>query len=434
MTSTRLLDEADERAFASLAAGLAGLLAGRRRALPQQLEVIRRVEAIRRQWAVLDHALINDLDPIELHATGAVDVTALLVREVHIAPGEAKARVNAAADLGRRFTSSGEVVAPVFAPIAAAQAAGAISVEHAAVIRRAVDSLSDAVEASDGLALQAELVEQATRLNPVELARAAAHAAAALDPEAGMSDAEIERRRDASLVQRRDGMFELRGVLTPECGAGRQTVFDSLAAPAPSVDGTRDSRSPGQRRHDALREVPLILLRAEALPDCGGVVATMLVTLTADQAESGAGYATTSHGDLIPVRRLLALAIDSQIMNVLFDPHGGVLDYGRTRRLAPQAMRLALYARDGGCTFPDCDRPPPWTQAHHCVEWDDGGVTSIANLALVCGYHHREFASKHGGWRCTMINNIPHWIPPTAVDPTRTPRRNTRHQYTRAAA
>ncbi len=203
-------------------------------------------------------------------------------------------------------------------------------------------------------------------------------------------------------------------------------VFDSLAAPRPGADGTPDPRTAGQRMHDALREVALLLARTGQLPDCGGVLATMIVTMTADQVEHRTGYARTSHGDLVPVRRVLDLAIESQVMAVLFDPTGAVMSYGRTRRLAPPGLRLALYARDQGCTFPDCDRPPQWTQAHHFAEWDrDHGPTSIANMGLVCGFHHRTFAQT--GWRSVMINGTPHWIPPASIDATQTPRRNTRH-------
>ena len=392
----------------------------------QKLAVLRRVEAVRRTLATLDHALINDVDAADVHSLCVPDVATLLVRELHIAPGEARARVRAAADLGPRRNARGEVFGPVFATVAAAMADGVISVEHAAVIRRAVDALPGAVEAEHGERFTADLLEQASAVHPGELARHAARAAAELDPDAGLTDAEIERRRDATLVQRADGMYQLAAVLTPECGAAWRTVFDSLAAPAPALDGTPDARSAGQRMHDALREVPLMLLRTDALPDCGGVVATILVTLTADQLHTGTGYATTSHGDLVPVRRILEVAIDSQLMSVVLDAHGGILDYGRTRRLAPAGMRLALYARDQGCTFPDCDRPPQWSQAHHFDEWErDQGGTSVHNLGLVCGYHHRSFAAA--GWRAAMINGVPHWVPPAHIDPDQTPQRNTRH-------
>ena len=172
-----------------------------------------------------------------------------------------------------------------------------------------------------------------------------------------------------------------------------------------------------------------MLLRTEALSDCGGLIATLLVTMTADQLDTQQGYATTSHGDLVPVRRIVEIAIDSQTMSVLLDAHGGILDYGRTRRLAPPGLRMALYARDQGCTFPDCDRPPQWTEAHHFRAWRDHGETSIASMALVCGYHHRSFTQN--GWRSVMINGIPHWIPPAHIDPDQQPRRNNRHHHTR---
>ena len=220
--------------------------------------------------------------------------------------------------------------------------------------------------------------------------------------------------------------------MTPECGAAWRPVFDALAQPRPMVDGVADPRTAGQRMHDALFEVALMVARTEQLPDCGGVVATMLITVTAEQVESGAGYAMTAHGDLVPVRRVLSLALDSQVLPVLFDPTGGVMSYGRLRRLASLAMRLAMFARDGGCSFPDCDRPPQWCESHHFVEWARGGETSISNMGLACGYHHRNFTQA--GWRGVIIDGIPHWVPPPSLDPAQTPRRHRRYDHAREAA
>jgi hypothetical protein len=142
----------------------------------------------------------------------------------------------------------------------------------------------------------------------------------------------------------------------------------------------------------------------------------------------GTGYATTSHGELVPVRRMLELAADAQMMSLLFDPHGGIHDYGRACRLAPPDLRMALAARDGGCSFPDCDRPVAWCQAHHISRWIAGGPTALENMTLLCGFHHREFG--RGGWACVMFEGVPMWIPPPSIDPARTPRRNTRHRTT----
>lgn len=53
------------------------------------------------------------------------------------------------------------------------------------------------------------------------------------------------------------------------------------------------------------------------------------------------------------------------------------LDVGRAMRTAPRAIRRALVARDGGCAFPGCDRPPQVCAVHHARHWADGGETSV---------------------------------------------------------
>jgi Domain of unknown function (DUF222) len=153
----------------------------------------------------------------------------------------------------------------------------------------------------------------------------------------------------------------LRGQLTPACGALWQPIYDALAQPMPATDGAVDPRRPGQRLHDAHEEAARRLLRAD-LPDCGGVPTTALITMTIEDLLRQAGTATTGHGDPITVRQALDLAGDGQFVGVVIDANGGVLDYGRARRIVPAAMRMALITRDGGCTFPGCDRPPAWTQ------------------------------------------------------------------------
>ena len=73
------------------------------------------------------------------------------------------------------------------------------------------------------------------------------------------------------------------------------------------------------------------------------------------------------------------------------------LEVGRTSRVVQPAQRSALAVRDGGCVFPDCDRPLAWCEAHHLRHWLHGGPTDLANLALLCRAHHR--AVHEDGWR-----------------------------------
>ena len=90
------------------------------------------------------------------------------------------------------------------------------------------------------------------------------------------------------------------------------------------------------------------------------------------------------------------------------------------------AQRRALAARDLGCAFPGCDRPPSWTDAHHIVYASRGGPTTIENGVLLCSPHHTEI--HHGQWRIIVRDGVPWFIPPTHLDPDQRPIRNTVHQ------
>jgi Domain of unknown function (DUF222) len=76
------------------------------------------------------------------------------------------------------------------------------------------------------------------------------------------------------------------------------------------------------------------------------------------------------------------------LVAMLVDSLGVPLAMGRTIRTANRAQRRALALRDGGCVFPGCGAPMRWCDAHHFVEWDDGGHTDVPNMALLCRRHH----------------------------------------------
>jgi hypothetical protein len=56
-----------------------------------------------------------------------------------------------------------------------------------------------------------------------------------------------------------------------------------------------------------------------------------------------------------------------------------------------------LVARDKGCRFESCDRPPAWTDGHHLIHWAEGGSDELANLVLLCRRHHYRVHEQ--GWR-----------------------------------
>jgi hypothetical protein len=126
------------------------------------------------------------------------------------------------------------------------------------------------------------------------------------------------------------------------------------------------------------------------------------------------------------------MANNADIIPAVLNASGAVLDLGRSRRIASHTQTLALIARDGGCSFPGCDRAAQWCERHHIKEWIDGGETNLDNLTLLCRYHHHNFATR--GWTCRInTDGLPEWIPPGWVDRTRTPLINTRIRGTLTA-
>ena len=110
------------------------------------------------------------------------------------------------------------------------------------------------------------------------------------------------------------------------------------------------------------------------------------------------------------------MACEAEVVPVVFNSAGGIVCYGRTRRLASAGQRLALAARDGGCAFPACDRPASWCQVHHVLPWLLDGPTDLENLVLLCAFHHRHFETA--GWVIVMSDGVPWWRPPAWYDPS----------------
>lgn len=388
------------------------------------LAVMRDFEAVKRRLPVIDHRMVGELDARGTALELGCRDTAVVLREVlRLAPGEARARVSAARDLGPRRTLTGEPLPPLFAHVAVAQADGTMSAAHARLIIETVAGLPAEVEREHGAAAERFLVGQAQQLDPARLAVVARRLADTLDPDGVLADdVDHARRRTAMVTARRDGSGEVHARSTPACLAVLQAVFDPLAAPRPSDADGPDRRSPGQRLHDALEDAGRRLLAVGELPSAGGVPATVIVTMTLEQLESRVGRATTVHGGLISVGEALRIADEAQVIPVVLADAGGVLAYGRTRRIASAGQRLALLARDGGCSFPGCDIPASWAQVHHTTDWALGGSTDLNQLCLLCGHHHREFARR--GWRVDIYDGIPWWTPPPWIDPDQQPQRN----------
>jgi hypothetical protein len=73
---------------------------------------------------------------------------------------------------------------------------------------------------------------------------------------------------------------------------------------------------------------------------------------------------------------------------VWFERDGQVIGSGRATRLISRRLRRALEHRHPSCAVPGCGATRG-LHAHHIWHWEDGGATELANLVLLCPYHHR---------------------------------------------
>lgn len=143
--------------------------------------------------------------------------------------------------------------------------------------RGGVDKIPDRFGgACDGIVEHA-LVEQALHTHPGEVVRAGQVLLNRIDRDGEQPrDDERQRRRAFGTRKDSDGMAVPGGRLTPMWSAVWDPILDALSAPIPADEnGERDDRTATQRRHDALIEAGLRLLRSGTLPDCGGMPVTI---------------------------------------------------------------------------------------------------------------------------------------------------------------
>jgi hypothetical protein len=301
-----------------------------------------------------------------------------------------------------------------------------MSPAHAAVVVKTIDRLPDAA-LDDAEDVETALVANAGGLDPDQLSKLARRIADLLDPDGSLREVKYrDKTRSLHLHIRPDGSAHLDAELTAQTTEALRTVLDPLAKPLPEADGVPDRRPYSQRCHDALLEALTLAIRAADVPATAGVATTVILTTDAEDWATGQGFARTAHGSDIPVAEAHNWVTgETAWIGMLLDSTKAVVAQSENRRLFTPNQRLALATRDRGCSFPGCDRPPAYCQAHHIKDHCRGGPTTLENGTLLCGYHHRNFAQQ--GWTCHMQAGIPHWTPPRSLDPTRRPRRNPMH-------
>ena len=185
----------------------------------------------------------------------------------------------------------------------------------------------------------------------------------------------------------------------PRSGSDHHVGRRPAQHPCPGKDkhGTTiapDPRTPAKRRADALVEIVARGVSApEGTPTTDKTKVVVLIdleTLVGDLRGTG----TTLSGDVLTPETVRRLACDAGIIPMVLGRQGEPLDVGRQKRLVTRGLRLALIARDKGCSFPGCTMPPQWADAHHVLPWYRGGRTSLLTTALLCRRHHTHVHRK----------------------------------------
>jgi hypothetical protein len=101
----------------------------------------------------------------------------------------------------------------------------------------------------------------------------------------------------------------------------------------------------------------------------------------------------------------------------------GQLDLGRSTRLASKAQRRALRALYPTCAVPGCTVRFRYTQPHHVLWWEHGGLTNFDNLLPLCDRHHHCVHDKGWSLRLRADRNLTITLPDGQVMSTGPPRR-----------
>jgi hypothetical protein len=144
------------------------------------------------------------------------------------------------------------------------------------------------------------------------------------------------------------------------------------------------------------------------------------------------GICETDNGMPLPVSTVRRLCCDAEILPVVLDGAGQVLDVGLSKRTATRAQRRALRAMHRTCAHPDCTVTFDACRIHHVIPWSDGGPTDIDDLLPVCEPHHHLV--HEGGWSLTMTpDRVATWTRPDGVHHHTGTTIDMRHDVTRSA-
>lgn len=349
-------------------------------------------------------------------------VRTTLWARLRITPKEITRRFKLAARIQPRRSLTGLPLEPEFPALSAAVSAGTVGEDHIRAVCAAVDTLPSRVSPADAADAERRLVQYAATVDAAVVTKLGRRIADYLNPDGLFNDVDRARRRGLHLgPQGPDGMSRLSGLLDPETRAYFEAV-EAAVRPGrhqpDSADGdteARDERTPAQRCHDALKIGLESAIGSGQLGVHRGHPVTVIATTTLAELDQAAHAAVdlsvpmptpahTGGGSRLPMPDLLRMASKAIHYLAVFDEHTGrPLYLGRQKRIATADQRIICYARDRGCTRPNCLEPGYHCEVHHAPEWANGGRTDADKLFFACGSDHR--AASRGEWRTAVAGN-----------------------------
>jgi len=278
------------------------------------------------------------------------------------------------------------------------------------------------VSPTDAAEAERTLVQHASKLDAAMITKLGQRIADYLNPDGLFTDGDRARRRGLQLgAQGPDGMSRLHGWLDPEARAYFEAIDAAVRPGRHQPDSTdndaaeRDERTPAQRCHDAFKLGMETAISSGGLGQHRGHPVTVIATTTLSELDRAAhavcnpsvpmpAPARTGGGSRLPMPDLIRMAAKAIHYLAVFDDHTGrPLYLGRQKRIATADQRLICYARDRGCTRPNCLAPGYHCEVHHAQDWIAGGRTDADKLFFACGCDHG--GASRGEWRTVVSDN-----------------------------
>ncbi|MCQ9387871.1 HNH endonuclease [Brevibacterium sp. 50QC2O2] len=394
---------------------------------------------------------------------GAKTLPALLTRLLRIDGAAARRRVRFARAIGAGRSLTGARLEPAYPHVALALADGGVSVDQAQAVIREIEKIPTQVRHVHHATAERLLVQTVPSVDVDQVRVLGSRIRAYLDPDGRFAEVPpLVDEFHVTVTPRRNGAWNLTGLLDPVTGGklhglltnrqepGQDTTevnsgeaqrvgtgvpdgAESVTADVPpgdlppqdppasavTVDGQPTTkadhpfgyreRPDGARRHDMF--ATLIDRAAGSGPQGAGMA--LVVTATAEEYAQGKAEVESTAGP-IQIKDLESLSPGALVYFQAHQPGTREVTVRSAGRFATRRQVELIAARDRGCTFPGCDMPVGWCDAHHMIPWSSGGPTTVANLTLACRFHH-TWHDQHG-WRAELIGGLPAWIPPRHVD------------------